>query len=402
MKKNKNIVIGINASFVRKPNTGIGQVTFNFLRKLNELKVQSEKLKVDNVKFILYLEQDLPKDFKLPKNIASLAIKFEKRIFLPPWKRDDLVRKIWWEKYSLPRQAKKDKCDVFFSLYQCPTMFNHDLKHIMLVHDIVPKLFPEYLDNSRKKHYWQLTERAIAKADKILTVSRHTEKDLIKYLNIPADKITPNYIDVDEIYKKAVPQKESARILKKYKLKPGYILAGGGMEIRKNVESVFHAYKFMLERGFADDLPPLVVFGKLLPQLSLAFDAESFLKVLNLTKKVKLLDMVPQKDMPALYKNSSFFIYPSYYEGFGMPPLEAMNQGKPVIISKTSSLPEVGGDGVLYCQPDDIHDIAMVMKNVLSNRELREDLSRRAKMQAKKFSWEKFTKKVLNIIESSS
>ncbi|MDR3559347.1 MAG: glycosyltransferase family 1 protein, partial [Candidatus Pacebacteria bacterium] len=342
-------------------------------------------------RIILYLEEDLPRDFKLPKN-------FEKRIFLPPWKRDDLIRKIWWEKYSLPKKIKKDKCDVFLSLYQCPTILEGDTKHIMLVHDIVPKLFPEYLDNSRKKHYWQLTEYAIARTDKVLTVSRHTEKDLINYLNIPAGKITPNYIDVDEIYKKSVSQKESARVLKKYKLKPGYILAGGGMEIRKNVEGVFHAYKFMLERGLAEDLPPLVVFGKILPNLSLAFDAENFLKVLNMTKKVRLLDMVPQKDMPALYKNSSFFVYPSYYEGFGMPPLEAMNQGKSVIVSKNSSLPEVGGDGVLYCQADDIYDIAMVMKNVLSNPQLREDLSRRAKLQAEKFSWERFVKKVLNIV----
>ena len=386
MKKNKAITIGINASFIRKPNTGIGQVTANFLKTLARIADCETRI-------ILYLEDDLPKNFKLPKN-------FTKKIFLPIYKRDDLIRKIWWEKYSLPKKIKNDKCDVFFSLYQCPTILNHDVKHLMLAHDIVPKLFPEYLDNWRKKYYWQLTERAIAKADKILAVSRHTEKDLIKYLNIPAGKITPNYIDVDEIYKKRVIQKESARVLKKYKLKPGYILAGGGMEVRKNVEGVFHAYKFMLEREFAEDLPPLVVFGKLLPNLSLAFDAENFLKVLNLTTKVKLLDTVPQKDMPALYKNSSFFVYPSYYEGFGMPPLEAMNQGKPVIVSKKSSLPEVGDDGVLYCQADDIYDIAMVMKNVLSNPQLREDLSRRAKMQAKKFSWEKFTKKVLNIIEN--
>ncbi|MDR3582780.1 MAG: glycosyltransferase family 1 protein [Candidatus Pacebacteria bacterium] len=384
MKKNKNIVIGINASFIRKPNNGIGQVTANFLKTLARITNHESRI-------ILYLEEDLPRDFKLPKN-------FEKRIFLPPWKRDDLIRKIWWEKYSLPKKIKKDKCDVFLSLYQCPTILEGDTKHIMLVHDIVPKLFPEYLDNSRKKHYWQLTEYAIARTDKVLTVSRHTEKDLINYLNIPAGKITPNYIDVDEIYKKSVSQKESARVLKKYKLKPGYILAGGGMEIRKNVEGVFHAYKFMLERGLAEDLPPLVVFGKILPNLSLAFDAENFLKVLNMTKKVRLLDMVPQKDMPALYKNSSFFVYPSYYEGFGMPPLEAMNQGKSVIVSKNSSLPEVGGDGVLYCQADDIYDIAMVMKNVLSNPQLREDLSRRAKLQAEKFSWERFVKKVLNIV----
>lgn len=389
MKKNKILTLGVNASFLRKPNTGIGQVTANFLKTLAKLPVAGYELRV-----ILYLEDDLPKGLKLPKN-------FRTRIFLPPWKRDDLIRKIWWEGHLLPKKVKADRCDVFLSLYQCPTHIE-SARHIMLVHDIVPKLFPEYLDNWRKKYYWLLTEKVIAKADKIMTVSRRTEKDLIQHLGIKADKITPNYIDVDEIFKKRVSIATDKKVLRKYKLKPGYILAGGGMEIRKNVESVIHAYHFMLEKKMVDDLPPLVIFGKLLPDLSLAFDAEKFLKVLNLTKKVKLLDMVPQKYMPALYKNCSFFIYPSRYEGFGLPPLEAMNQGKPVIISKTSSLPEVGGDGTLYCQADDIYDMAMVMKNVLSNKQLREDLSRRAKAQAKKFSWERFTKKVLNMIESSS
>lgn len=403
-KKQKTVRIGINASFARKPQTGMGQVTINFLRKLGEYKLESlpagkaGRRYESEVEFILYLEEDLPKNIKLPKN-------WKKRIFLPIWKRDDLVRKIWWEESQLPEMAYKDKCDVFISLYQSATSFlPYDftgMKHIMVVHDIIPKLFPEYLNNVRKKIYQKLTEKAIRKADKIIAVSKKTEKDLIRYLGIGADKITTSYIDVDDIYKKKVSMETSRKVLKKYNLVPGYILTGGGLEMRKNIEGVIRAYKFLYDKFTLGELPSLVIYGKLLPQLKpLVTDAEKLARELNLTKQIKLLDTVPQEYLPALYQNAVMFVYPSHYEGFGIPPLEAMNMGTPVILSKTSSLPEVGLDSVLYCQADDVHDISMVMRNVLMNKELRETLSSRGKMRAKEFKWEKFVKKILNIIGS--
>jgi glycosyltransferase involved in cell wall biosynthesis len=390
------MIIGINASFARKPNTGIGQVTLNFLRKLSEFKVQSEKLK--DLEFILYLEEDLLEDVKLPEN-------FEKRIFLPIWKRDDLIRKIWWEKIMLPKKAKEDNCNIFLSLYQSPTILPSGIKHIMVAHDIIPELFPEYLNNSRKKKYWSLTKKALQKTDKIVAISSRTEKDLIQHLGIDPGKISVNYIDVDEIYKKEVSEEKNKKVLNKYKLKPGYILGGGGLEVRKNTEGLIKAYKILLENNkkinFIKNLPDLVISGKLMPELApLITDAEKLTKELNLTQHVKLLDFVPQEDLPALYKNALVFVYPSLYEGFGLPVLEAMNVGTPVITSKKSSLPEVGRDAVLYCDPEDINDIAMVIRNVLLNEHLRDELRRRGKERAKNFSWEKFAEKMFGIIEN--
>jgi len=130
--------IGINASFLRKPDTGIGQVTRGFVDKLTENHS-------DENEYFLYLEKDI--ELKLPKN-------FHKCVFLPAWKRDDLIRKIWWEKFLLPRRAKRDKCDVFLSLYQCPTFLPKNIRHKMLVHDLIPKIFPEYLNNWRKYFYF--------------------------------------------------------------------------------------------------------------------------------------------------------------------------------------------------------------------------------------------------------
>ena len=387
--------IGINASFCRKPHSGIGQVTIGFLKKLISEELKKTKQKNES-EYILYLEEDLPKAFVLPKN-------FQKKILLPLYRRDDLIRKIWWERYLLPRQIKKDNCDVFFSLYQCPTILSGGAKHLMLVHDIIPSLFPEYLDNVRRKHYQKLTEKAIARADKILTVSKRTEKDIIQHLNIPADRISTNYISINEVYGKLASAETSRKVLKKYKLTPGYIFAGGGMEIRKNICGVIQAYKLLLEKNkklpFIAELPRLVVYGKPFPNLSLAIDAEKLVKELNLTKQVKFLGSVPQEHMPALFKNALFFIYPSHYEGFGMQILEAMSQGTPAIAAKNSSLPEVGLDSTLYCHAGDIKEISLVMKKVLTDKHLRDTMSQRGRERAKFFSWDKFVKKFYNNIQ---
>ncbi|KKP96156.1 MAG: Glycosyl transferase group 1 [Candidatus Moranbacteria bacterium GW2011_GWE1_36_7] len=380
-------IVGINASFLRKQNTGIGQVTVNFLKKLTEFPNNKD------VEFILYLEEDVEID--LPDG-------FSKKVFLPIYKRDDLIRKIWWEKFLLPKKIKKDKCDVLLSLYQSTTVMhpNSETRHIMVVHDIIPKLFPHYLNNWRKKLYQKFVERAIYNVEKVIAVSHRTEKDLIAHLGIAPEKITVSYIDVDEIYKKEISLEDEKLILQKYKLEGGYIYSGGGLEVRKNVEGTLRAYKLLHQSyGNASWLPKLVISGKLMPGLApLVTDAAQLIQALNLSDHVILLDYVPQEDLPVLYKNASVFVYPSLYEGFGLPVLEAMNQGTPVITSKTSSLPEVGVDSVLYCNPESVDDLAMVMKNILTNNHLKESLSLKGLERAKHFSWERFVTKIMHII----
>lgn len=367
--------VGINASFARKFNTGIGQVTVNYLKALNK--------NIQGNNYILYLEEESEFNFS----------NFKKKVFLPVWKRDDLVRKILWEKYLLPRKIKKDRCEKFISLYQCPTILSKNVEHIMVVHDIIPKLFREYVNNFRKKYYWKLTEKAIKKADKIIAVSEHTKNDLIKYLNIPEEKIEVGYIDADNYYKREISEDESNHVLKKYGLKPGYIYNAGGLDKRKNVLKILEAYKILLEEN--SNVPDLVISGKLAPELApLVPDVEKVAKSLGIEDRVEFLDFISQEDMPALYKNARVFVYPSLYEGFGIPPLEAMNCGTPVIVSKTSSLPEVGGDAVIYVDPQSSRDIAQEISKLLNNAELRENLIRKGRAQSGKFLWDNFVKKI--------
>ena len=173
------------------------------------------------------------------------------------------------------------------------------------------------------------------------------------------------------------------------------------MDMRKNMEGVLRGYDILREQAHhaKGKIPPLVLSGALSPQLApLVTDVERRVREMNLMPYVHILGHVPQEDLPSLYANAIFFVYPSLYEGFGMPVLEAMSVGTPVIASKKSSLPEVGGDSVLYCDPTSAHDIAMVMGNLLRKKELRDVLAQRSKERVRRFSWDAFTEKIFAII----
>jgi len=355
----------------------MGQVSRGFISEL--VKSYSDKNE-----YFLYLEKDI--DFKLPKN-------FHKRIFLPAWKRDDLIRKIWWEKFLLPKYVKRDQCDMFISLYQCPTFLPKNIRHKMLVHDLIPKIFPDYLDNSRKKFYFLLTQKAIQHADEVITVSEWSKKDIHKFLNIPLGKIKTAYPSIGEEFFEQSSSNKDNKILEKYGVFGRYIFYIGGFDFRKNVPGLLEAFAKLLENYEVSDIN-LVLGGEDKSQFSKLFtDTKREIERLGIEDKINLIGFVEQKDLPALYRNCELFVLPSLYEGFGLMPLEAMASGAPTAVSKTSSLPEVGGDAVLYFNPHDTDEMARVMGKVLRNNKLRLRLSEKGKERAKKFSWKSFVEK---------
>ncbi|MCX6762321.1 MAG: glycosyltransferase family 1 protein [Candidatus Moranbacteria bacterium] len=368
--------IGINASFLRKLDTGIGQVSRGFVKEI----IRSHS---DENEYFLYLEKDI--ELKLPKN-------FHKRIFLPAWKRDDLIRKIWWEKFLLPKKVREDKCDVFISLYQCPTFFPKNIQHKMLVHDLIPKIFPDYLDNWRKKFYFFLTQKAIQHADGIITVSEWSKKDIHKYLKISRDKIRTAYPSVGKEFFEPSTSGDDNKILEKYGVFGRYIFYISGFDFRKNIPGLLDAYDKLMKNYEINDIT-LVLGGEDKSQFSKLFtNIKAEIKKLDIEEKVRIIGFVRQEDLPALYRNCELYILPSFYEGFGLMPLEAMASGAPTAVSKTSSLPEVGGDAVLYFNPHDTDEMARVMGKVLRNNKLRLRLAEKGKDRAKKFNWESFVK----------
>ncbi len=381
--------IGINASFLRKPATGIGQVTLHFLNELFRLKRETRVL--DGIEFILYLEKDIK--IELPRN-------FYLNITKSVYRRDDLVRKIWWEKYILPKEVKKDKCDVFLSMYQSATIIKNGTRHVMIVHDIIPKIFSVYLGNFRKKLYQKLIDSAIVYSDEIISVSNNTKKDLKKYFDLNLKKISVSYISVDPIFEKKILKRKSEEVLRKYGLQ-NYIYIGGGLEVRKNVENSLRAYALLCkDKDLKSEMPDLLISGKFTQSLvPMITDVPSLIEELNIKEKVKFVGFVEQADLPILYKNAKCFLFPSSYEGFGMPVLEAMKEGVPVITSRNSSLAEVGGEVVLYTELN-IESIAKSLKKILTDKIFADKLAKEGKERAKIFNWAKFSKDIISILKN--
>lgn len=411
--------IGINASFLRKPGTGIGQVTANFLKKLAEYYVSgityqgNAQYMIQDTKYVLYTEE--PINIQLPSN-------FENKYFLPRWwKRDDVPRKWLWEK-QLAKEAIKDKCDVFLSLYQSSTSFeNYKLpasselqrgeqttnsklpRHVMVVHDIIPRLFPEYRGTLVRAGYWKSVENGIKKADHIIAISGQTKKDLVRELHIAEENITVAFPDVAPRFREQVSSETVAAVLGKYGLSSGYIYHGGGLEVRKNAETLLRAYRSLCDKFSISnsEIPKLIISGKIFDTTNtLATDVHGLIKELHLEGRVKLLGFVPDEDLPALYRGALFFVYPSFYEGFGLPVLEALCQNVPVLAANSSSLPEVGGDAVLYFDPTDTQALANQMERLLTDETLRATLVAKGVMQTKKFTWEAFMQKIFTTLKN--
>jgi glycosyltransferase involved in cell wall biosynthesis len=378
--------IGIDASFLRKPGTGIGQVTVHFLEALKEVSSS------DPHEFFLYTEE-------APKDASKYPDSFHIKSFLPWWKRDDLIRKVLWEK-QVTREAKKDGCEIFLSLYQSSAVAPRGMRHVMVVHDIIPRIFPEYQGNMRQKCHWKLVERGIRRADHVIAVSSSTANDLVEF-GIDRDVITIVSPDVAPIFRRDLAPEEENRVMATYALVPGYIYHGGGLEIRKNTAGLLRAYKLLVEKEKSGKLgmtlPMLVISGKIFAESNpLATPVKKLLQELGLGDRVKLLDFVSEQDLPALYKNASFFAYPSFYEGFGLPVLEALSMKTPVLTSDNSSLPEVALDAALYIDPGQVDSIASGMERLLSDDVLRKTLSEKAVEATTRFSWRDFTKTVLD------
>lgn len=388
--------IGINASFIRKQDSGIGQVSANFLNTLvNELKKNPKVF--GDVEFILYLEQDA--ELELTKEVKKCVIK-------SLYKRDDLIRKTIWEKRLLPKQLKKDGCDVLFSLYQSTTILKN-IKHVMLVHDAVWKIFPQYLNNSRKKIYYNLVEKGIRKADEIVTVSQHSKNDIKKIFGIEDAKITVIPIDCDAIFKRKIPKKKMTEVLNRFRLKKGeYIFYVGGFDVRKNVDALLRAYGILYTRHNQKmELPRLILAGSFHSNLvPLVTDvpniADEVMRKNDIPRGyVESIGFVSQEDLPFVYAGAKLFCYPSLYEGFGLPVLEAMSVGCPVVASNASSIPEIADETEIgLIDPRNDEKIAEGMLGLILNEELSQEKVQNAKKKSKKFGWGKFTKKVTKLL----
>lgn len=274
----------------------------------------------------------------------------------------------------------------FFSFF---IPYNIKSRTIVTVYDMVYKLYPETMSRTNYSILHKNLHRSCRDSDAILTISTNSKNEISEYMNVPESKIHIAHPAVNiEIYS---PQKDCDNIKGKYKIYGEYILYLGTLEPRKNIPSIIKAFSGI--SGEYKDLKLVLAGGK----GWMYEEIFRLIKDLKLDEKVVFTGYVSEEDKPALYSGAIAFVFPSLYEGFGIPPLEAMACGTPVIVSNTSSLPEVVGDAGILVNPYDVENLAYEMECVLNDTELRKTMSEKGLIQAGKFSWEDSAKKVLDI-----
>jgi len=266
---------------------------------------------------------------------------------------------------------------------------------VLTIHDLTTRRFPEMHVAENAALHATKERFARDRADRIIADSEATRRDIVRELNIPPEKISVVYAAADTRFRPHTPE-ETQTTLERYSLTHNrYILSVGTLEPRKNHVRLIEAYAMLRARYTpAEHLPPLIIAGGNGWKYDAILAAPEQTGVAGF---VRFLGRVPDDDLPALIAGSRVFVYPSLYEGFGLPPLEALACGVPVVVSHAASLPEVVGDAGLYCDPYDPHDIARQIAALLEDNDLTLRLRYASVMRARQFSWERAARETLAV-----
>jgi glycosyltransferase involved in cell wall biosynthesis len=297
------------------------------------------------------------------------------------------LRRLLWTQTVLPCRLLADGAAILLSPLP-EGMFLPTVPQVIVVHDVLPLRFP--VEYPRQQYYFRyLVPAMLKRARAIVAVSEHTKRDLEMFYgtNVGTIEVVPNGYN-RERYRVGLASQE---IKEKYGLQ-SYLLYIGNLLPHKNLQRLLWAFALI-----AADVPQiLVIAGRTDPRYHPKLAAEA--KALGVTEKVRFLDYVPAEDLPALYAGADVFVLPSLYEGFGLPILEAMACGTPVIASHTSSIPEVTGDAAALVDPQDVPALAAIMHAVLADPDVREGLRQRGLARAAQFSWSRTARALLSIL----
>ncbi len=293
------------------------------------------------------------------------------------------------EQLRIPLALLRTPVDLFHAPHYVVPRFV-PCPYVVTIHDCIHLRFPQYLPNRLAAVYARAMMGVAARgARRVLTVSQTSKQDILHYLKIPAERVEVIYNAPDERMTAPLSAEEIARTRERYMLTSPFILYTGNIKPHKNLDRLIEAYA-ILRRGGIEDAKLLIIGDEVSKYPNLRRLVHRF----QLHQHVRFLGFVPDATLAALYRLAAVFVFPSLYEGFGLPPLEAMAAGAPVITSNVSSLPEVVGDAALLVDPMDAGAIADALARVLRDPALRADLVRRGQERAKMFSWERSAARV--------
>lgn len=355
--------IVINASILDENPTGLGIYAKNVIK---ELIKYNKNLKIFS-----------------PVDIKGVEVEKISKYVKPSYKKKGGLARLLWTQLVFPFKLKKD--DIVYHPFQYLSLLSN-AKQIITIHDFIPMHYPQVAKH-QYRYYKYFMPLLLKKAYKIVCISENTKRDLIKFYNTPEEKVSVIYNGYDkETFNTKNVDKS---ILKQYNMDCEYMLMVGATHTHKNLEVVIKAFTKI------ESNCKLVIVGK---------DSHYIIKLKKLVEDLKIKDKVmfvgyvPDEHLPTLYHYSKSFVYPTLYEGFGLPILEAMACETSVICSNNSSLPEVYGDAALTFDPKSQEDVENKIKLFLSDDSIKEELIIKSKEVLKKFSWENTSKELWKIL----
>jgi glycosyltransferase involved in cell wall biosynthesis len=320
------------------------------------------------------------------KNFKSIPVCISQLKFPIPSNVMKLINKITIKIFS-----KLNKIDIFH--FSDPLIFvEGSYKSIVTLHDLSVLYNSDWAKKTTVDFYRKNIKNILSKASKIIAVSNFTKNDAIKTLNIDEKKITVVYEGVDSGF---YPNLDKNYLKEKFNLE-NYILYVGALSPRKNTIGLLDAYSRLnieLRKKYN-----LVLVG--VPRDGIFFDKlNKVIKELKINDQVKQFNKITNNDLPKIYSGAKFFIYPSFFEGFGLPILESLSCGVPVITSNTSSLPEVAGSAGVLVNPENIEEMKLAMEKMLLDGKLYQNIKDKCSDQAGKFKWQKTAKETMAVYE---
>ncbi|MBN1137354.1 MAG: glycosyltransferase family 4 protein [Anaerolineae bacterium] len=373
--------VAINAWFLDQPGAGSGQYLRGLLGAMADLAPDHQ--------FLLVLPG--PAEFEVP------GLKAE-RVTLKSglWRTN--LGKLLFEQAAFPRACRRWRADVAHVPYWGSPLWP-GLPAVVTVHDLIPLLLPAYRGGLLVQLYTRLVSASARRATLVLTDSLASKRDIEAHLGLHAGRVRCVYLAQGEQFS-AEPSPDDGGVRARYRLPERYVLYLAGHDVRKNVAGLVEAFATVAQA----DCDAALVIGGRLPDRSdpLFFDPRPLIAALGLNDRVRLIGWVDEADKPALYRGAACAVFASQYEGFGLPVLEALACGAPLVTSNAASLPELAGDAAFALAPDDASGLAGAILACLCDEPLAAELRRRGPQQAARFSWGQTARQTLAAYEEAA
>lgn len=301
------------------------------------------------------------------------------------------------EQVRVPLAVRRERVTLFHAPhYVLPPLVG--CRSVVTIHDCIHLMFPQYLPG-RLAHFYARVAITLAarRATRVITVSESSKRDILRYVHLPPEKIDVIPNAYDERFAVEPREEDVVRVRERYQLHGEFVLYAGTVKPHKNIERLIDAFHRVRRQGL--DHLKLVLIGD---DISKYAALRRAVHRHQLHQHVRFLGYVPEETLAVMYRLAGVFVFPSLYEGFGLPPLEAMASGTPVVTSNLSSLPEVAGDAAILVDPYDPASIADGIRRVLGDEELRRTLRRLGLARARQFSWEASVRRVREIYRQAA